>query len=82
MMDQDGSQHSGAQSVDVKLKGGNIDRSGGYREDSCTADVAQRYPGPDANRANKQKLGNQYGPLMNSPVAGFEKLKRHNVQLK
>ena len=27
------------------------------------SDVAQRYPGPDANRANKQKLGSQYGPL-------------------
>ncbi len=25
MLDQDGSQHSGAKSVDVKLKGGNID---------------------------------------------------------
>ena len=81
MMDQDGSQHSGAQSVDVKLKGGNID-DWEVTEKTPVADVAQRY-GPDANRANKQKLGNQYGlPLMNSPVAGFEKLKRHNVQLK
>ena len=44
MLDQDGSQHSGAQSVDVKLEGGNID-DWEVTEKTPVADVAQRYRG-------------------------------------
>ena len=62
MLDQDGSQHSGAQSVDVKLKGGNID-DWEVTEKTPVLRRCSALPGPDANRANKQKLGSQYGPL-------------------
>ena len=61
------------------LKGPNIDWE--VVEKTPATEMALRYSA-ERNKSNLQKFGNQYGPLINTPIAGFEKLKKHNLQLR
>ena len=62
------------------LKGPNID-DWEMIERTPAAEMNQRY-GPDSNKRNLQKFGNQYGASLNLPITGFEKLRKQNIQLK
>ena len=62
------------------LKGPNIDDWEAVEKTPAT-EMALRYSA-ETNKSNMQKFGNQYGPLLNAPIAGFEKLKKLNLQLR
>ena len=50
-------------------------------EKTPEAHINERY-GLAANKLNHWKLGNQYGPAINIPIVGFEKLRFQNAQLR
>ena len=50
-------------------------------EKTAESEVNERY-GPAANKANRVKLGNQYGPAIHVPIKDFIKMKFQNVQLR